>query len=47
MIRQRLRLRMKKKMKWTRRSNASVKLVGYLTLIADLTHNITDGLAMS
>lgn len=27
--------------------NASVKLGGYLNLIADFTHNITDGLAMS
>lgn len=27
--------------------NASVKLAGYLNLIADFTHNITDGLAMS
>ncbi|CAK7212444.1 hypothetical protein SBRCBS47491_001465 [Sporothrix bragantina] len=27
--------------------NASVKLSGYLNLIADFTHNITDGLAMS
>ncbi|CAK7227410.1 hypothetical protein SCUCBS95973_006533 [Sporothrix curviconia] len=28
-------------------ANASVKLSGYLNLIADFTHNITDGLAMS
>ncbi|KIN00133.1 hypothetical protein OIDMADRAFT_199304 [Oidiodendron maius Zn] len=27
--------------------NASVKLAGYLNLIADFTHNITDGLALS
>lgn len=27
--------------------NASVKLAGYLNLIADFTHNITDGLAMA
>jgi len=27
--------------------NSSVKLAGYLNLIADFTHNITDGLAMS
>jgi zinc transporter 7 len=27
--------------------NASVKLGGYLNLIADFTHNITDGLALS
>ncbi|KAL2754343.1 hypothetical protein ACRALDRAFT_1063206 [Sodiomyces alcalophilus JCM 7366] len=27
--------------------NASIKLGGYLNLIADFTHNITDGLAMS
>lgn len=28
-------------------TNPSVKLAGYLNLIADFTHNITDGLAMS
>jgi zinc transporter 7 len=30
-----------------REINASVKLGGYLNLIADFTHNITDGLALS
>ena len=31
----------------TKEINPSVKLSGYLNLIADFTHNITDGLAMS
>lgn len=30
-----------------REINSSVKLAGYLNLIADFTHNITDGLAMA
>ncbi|RMJ23516.1 zinc transporter [Aspergillus sp. HF37] len=33
--------------KETKEPNPSVKLGGYLNLIADFTHNITDGLAMS
>ncbi|KAM3080404.1 hypothetical protein ACMFMG_005359 [Clarireedia jacksonii] len=33
--------------KLEREINSSVKLAGYLNLIADFTHNITDGLAMS
>ncbi|KAI9705081.1 MAG: hypothetical protein M1836_006864 [Candelina mexicana] len=31
----------------TKQANPSVKLGGYLNLIADFTHNITDGLALS
>ncbi|KAK2036678.1 ZIP zinc transporter [Colletotrichum somersetense] len=33
--------------KTEKEKNPSVKLAGYLNLIADFTHNITDGLAMS
>ncbi|KAK0120409.1 hypothetical protein ONS96_010624 [Cadophora gregata f. sp. sojae] len=37
----------KEKKETEKEINASVKLAGYLNLIADFTHNITDGLAMS
>ncbi len=37
----------REKEKETKEINPSVKLGGYLNLIADFTHNITDGLALS